>query len=78
MYQMGVPKDEYHFCVGLEDTEPGIIALRAAGVGCAVALPNRDTSRQNYAAATEIVRGGLPEPKRAMETSSPRGSWRAL
>jgi beta-phosphoglucomutase-like phosphatase (HAD superfamily) len=61
LYQMGVPKAAYRYCVGLEDTEPGIIALRAAGVGCAVALPNRDTSRQNYAAATEIVRGGLPE-----------------
>jgi hypothetical protein len=61
LYQMGVPKDEYRLCVGLEDTEPGIIALRAAGVGCAVALPNRDTSRQNYAAATEVVQGGLPE-----------------
>jgi beta-phosphoglucomutase-like phosphatase (HAD superfamily) len=61
LYQMSVPKDEYRFCVGLEDTEPGIIALRAAGVGCAVALPNRDTQRQNYAAATEVIRGGLPE-----------------
>jgi beta-phosphoglucomutase-like phosphatase (HAD superfamily) len=61
LYQMSVPKDEYRFCVGLEDTEPGIIALRAAGVGCAVALPNRDTRQQNYQAATAIVRGGLPE-----------------
>jgi beta-phosphoglucomutase-like phosphatase (HAD superfamily) len=45
----------------LEDTEPGIIALRAAGIGCAVALPNRDTSRQDYSAATVIIEGGLPE-----------------
>jgi len=59
--QMSVPKSEYRFCVGLEDTEPGIIALRAAGVGCAVALPNRDTSRQDYSAATMVIRGGLPE-----------------
>ncbi len=61
LYQMGVPGSDYGLCVGLEDTEPGIIALRAAGVGCAVALPNRDTRGQNYAAATEVVRGGLPE-----------------
>ncbi len=59
--QMSVPKSEYRFCVGLEDTEPGIIALRAAGVGCAVALPNRDTSHQDYSAATIVIRGGLPE-----------------
>ncbi len=61
LFQMSVPKAEYALCVGLEDTEPGIIALRAAGIGCAIALPNRDTHRQNYAAATEVIRGGLPE-----------------
>ena len=35
--------------------------LRAAGIGCAIALPNRDTRRQDYTAAAEVVRGGLPE-----------------
>jgi len=61
LHELSLPKADYRFCVGLEDTEPGIIALRAAGIGCAVALPNRDTARQNYRAATLIVRGGLPE-----------------
>lgn len=61
LYQMGIAKEDYARCVGLEDTEPGIIALRAAGVGCAVALPNRDTQNQDYSAAGRIVRGGLPE-----------------
>ena len=61
LQQMSVPKEDYCCCVGLEDTEPGIIALRAAGIGCAVALPNRDTSRQDYSAATMVVKGGLPE-----------------
>ncbi len=61
LFQMSVPKTDYPYCIGLEDTEPGIISLRAAGVGCAVALPNRDTSRQDYTAATKVVRGGLPE-----------------
>ncbi len=61
LYQMSVAKDDYPYCVGLEDTEPGIIALRAAGIGCAVALPNRDTHRQNYEMASRIVHGGLPE-----------------
>jgi beta-phosphoglucomutase-like phosphatase (HAD superfamily) len=61
LYQMSVRKEDYGCCVGLEDTEPGIIALRAAGVGCAVALPNRDTHRQDYAMASRIVHGGLPE-----------------
>ena len=61
LYQMAVPKADYAHCVGIEDTEPGIIALRAAGIGCAVALPNRDTHRQDYAMASCIVHGGLPE-----------------
>ena len=59
--RMSIPKSDYRYCVGLEDTEPGIIALRAAGVGCAVALPNHDTNRQDYRAACLQVRGGLPD-----------------
>jgi len=61
LHQMSIARDDYRFCVGLEDTEPGIIALRAAGIGCAIALPNRDTSRQNYEAAVDVIHGGLPE-----------------
>ncbi len=61
LYQMSIPKAQYRYCVGLEDTEPGIISLRAAGIGCAIALPNRDTRRQDYSAAVEVIHGGLPE-----------------
>jgi beta-phosphoglucomutase-like phosphatase (HAD superfamily) len=61
LFQMSIRREEYPLCVGLEDTEPGIIALRAAGVGCAVAMPNRDTAAQNYQAAVRVVHGGLPE-----------------
>ena len=45
---------------GLEDSEPGIVALRAAGIGCAVALPNRDIALVPRVAAARIVDGGLP------------------
>lgn len=61
LYQMSIPPEQYPYCIGLEDTEPGVVALRAAGFGCAVALPNRDTAGQDYRAAAEVVRGGLPE-----------------
>lgn len=61
LYRMSIPREDYCRCVGLEDTEPGIVSLRAAGVGCAVALPNHDTSRQDYQAASAVVRGGLPD-----------------
>ncbi len=61
LHRLGAARADYPFCVGLEDTEPGIIALRAAGAGCAVALPNHDTVSQDYSAATTVVTGGLPE-----------------
>lgn len=61
LFQMSIPKDDYARCIGLEDSEPGILSLRAAGVGCAVALPNHDTQRQNYQAAAHVIQGGLPE-----------------
>lgn len=61
LQQMSIPKADYANCVGLEDTEPGIIAVRAAGIGCAVALPNHDTTQQDYSAAAQVLRGGLPE-----------------
>jgi beta-phosphoglucomutase-like phosphatase (HAD superfamily) len=61
LFQMGIPPGDYPHCVGLEDTEPGIIALRAAGIGCAVALPNHDTANQDYQAAATVIAGGLPE-----------------
>ncbi|HEY3269154.1 MAG TPA: hypothetical protein VGM37_19760 [Armatimonadota bacterium] len=61
LYQMAIPREDYARCIGLEDSEPGIISLRAAGIGCAVALPNHDTTRQNYHAAAHTLAGGLPE-----------------
>jgi FMN phosphatase YigB (HAD superfamily) len=61
LYRMSIPREDYCRCIGIEDTEPGIIALRAAGIGLAVALPNRDTANQDYSAACHVVHGGLPE-----------------
>jgi len=61
LYRMGISPHDFPFCMGLEDTEPGIVSLRAAGIGAAIALPNHDTSGQEYRAATRIVHHGLPE-----------------
>ena len=33
----------------------------AAGIGLTCAMPNRDTLRQDYSAASFILHGGLPE-----------------
>lgn len=61
MYQMSIPVECYQQCMAIEDTEPGIIAARAAGFGIAIALPNHDTTRQNYEKAARVLHGGLPE-----------------
>jgi len=61
MHEMSVPKDEYTQCIAIEDTEPGILSARAAGFGATVALPNHDTSQQNYEKASVVLHGGLPE-----------------
>jgi HAD superfamily hydrolase (TIGR01509 family) len=60
LVRMGIEPGDYGRCIGLEDTEPGVVAQRAAGIGCAVALPNRDTHRQNFQAAARIIEVGLP------------------
>ncbi len=59
--RMGIEPGDYARCIGLEDTEPGIVSQRAAGIGCAVALPNGDTHRQDFRAAAHVIAGGLPE-----------------
>ncbi|MBI5863971.1 MAG: HAD-IA family hydrolase, partial [Planctomycetes bacterium] len=61
LHRMGIEPADFHRCVGVEDTEAGIVSLRAAGVGCAVALPNHDTRRQDFRAAAHIFEAGLPE-----------------
>ncbi|GMU83890.1 MAG: hypothetical protein AMXMBFR47_37600 [Planctomycetota bacterium] len=61
LHRMGIEPRDYARCVGVEDTEPGIVAVRAAGIGCAVALPNHDTRRQEFRAATHVLSDGLPE-----------------
>ena len=47
--------------IGFEDSESGIIAIRAAGISCAVALPFAETSGHDLSGASHIVKGGLPE-----------------
>lgn len=61
LHEMAVPKELYPNVIAIEDTEPGILSARAAGFGVAIALPNHDTSKQNYAKATGTHPGGLPE-----------------
>lgn len=47
--------------IGFEDTEPGIVSLRGAGVGLAVAVPIPGTQTHDFGAAAHVVKGGFPE-----------------
>lgn len=59
--QMGIPVDKFDQVLGLEDSESGLIAMRAAGIRAAVAVPFKETSGHNFEAASYILRGGLRE-----------------
>lgn len=47
--------------IGFEDTEPGIVSLRGAGVGLAVAVPIAGTQAHDFSAAAHVVKGGFPD-----------------
>lgn len=47
--------------IGFEDTEAGILAQRAAGVGVPVAVPFHGTQGHCFEAAARVCRAGIPE-----------------
>jgi len=61
LHQLGIPKQHFNQVIGFEDSESGTIAIRAAGIGLSCAVPFSQTRNHNFAAATHILKGGLPE-----------------
>ncbi len=61
LHQLGMKSEQFKNVVGFEDSESGTIAIRAAGIGRCVAVPFAQTSGHNFAAASHICKGGLPE-----------------
>lgn len=61
LHVLGIAREDYRHVVGFEDSESGTIAIRAAGVGCCVALPFAQSAGHDFAAAVHVVRGQLPE-----------------
>lgn len=59
--KLGVSNKDFDKVLGMEDSESGTIAIRAAGVGLCVALPFAQTSQHNLDAAAFICKQGLPE-----------------
>jgi beta-phosphoglucomutase-like phosphatase (HAD superfamily) len=61
LHRLGLAPGDFHRVAGFEDTEPGIVSLRAAGVGCAAAMPFAGTEAHDFRAAAHVAYGGLPE-----------------
>lgn len=61
LHQLNIPKRDFDKVLGLEDSESGTIAIRAAGIGLSVAVPFAETSGHNLSAATFVCHHGLPE-----------------
>ncbi|MDZ7386822.1 MAG: HAD hydrolase-like protein [candidate division KSB1 bacterium] len=61
LHQLGVAKSDFNKVIGFEDSESGVIAIRAAGVGLCVAVPFSDTRGHNLEQAAYVLHGGLPE-----------------
>ncbi len=61
LHQLGVAKQDFQNVIGFEDSESGVIAIRAAGIGLCVAVPFADTRGHRLDHAAFILHGGLPE-----------------
>lgn len=61
--QASVParRDSRDRVLAFEDTQAGIIALRAAGIGLACAVPLPEARGQDLSAAAHVLEDGLPE-----------------
>lgn len=61
LQNLGIPCEESHRVLGFEDTEAGIVAQRAAGLGVCCAIPFEGSRGHNFQAASHVLHGGLPE-----------------
>ncbi|HOC67165.1 MAG: hypothetical protein BWX80_01756 [Candidatus Hydrogenedentes bacterium ADurb.Bin101] len=61
LHTLGVPPERFHRVAGFEDSESGVIAIRAAGIPLCCALPFAMTAKHGFEAATWICPGGMPE-----------------
>lgn len=61
LHQLDISKIDFDKVIGLEDSESGTFAIRAAGIGLCVAVPFAQTAGHNLEAASHIAYGGLPE-----------------
>ena len=58
---LGINPHDFDKVIGFEDSQSGTVAIRAAGIGCCVAVPFQETSAHDLAAAVHVLAGGIPE-----------------
>lgn len=56
---MGVAPADYAKVLGLEDSESGLLAMRAAGISRSFAVPFKETSGHNFAPAAKILEAAV-------------------
>jgi beta-phosphoglucomutase-like phosphatase (HAD superfamily) len=61
LHTMGLSREDYCHVLGFEDSESGVVAIRAAGVGMALAVPFVGTEGHDLSAAARILPGQIPE-----------------
>jgi len=61
LHQAGISPSDFDKVIGFEDSQSGTIAIRAAGIGCCIAVPFSQTAGHNLEAATDIAVNGIPE-----------------
>lgn len=61
LHKLSVPLEKFDQVIGFEDSESGNLAIRAAGIGMAIAVPFAQTAGHNLSAASYIANGGIPE-----------------
>jgi len=59
--KMGIAKADFFDVLGFEDSESGVTAIRAAGIGTCIAVPFADTSGHKLDLATFIAPKGIPQ-----------------
>lgn len=61
LHKLGIMPENFDQVIGFEDSQSGTVAIRAAGIGCCIAVPFAQTSSHNFEAAVHVLQGGIPQ-----------------
>lgn len=61
LHQANIHPEDFDKVIGFEDSQSGTIAIRAAGIGCCIAVPFAQTADHNLDAAVYNLPRGIPQ-----------------